>query len=174
MDGDQSDRGAALVHGINLLVLGCLFVGAMVIYPDLPDRIPVHFDGVGAPDRLVDKGLGQILALPLVALGMAAFFYLLAAATRPRHVKALDGSDLDPALRLRALALLRGTLFWSAVGTSLLFGVLLVGMVQVAQGRAGSLGMGPWMAPVVAGAIPVVGVIRYVRVLKPAQRTPGS
>lgn len=53
------------------LALG-LVAWAVWLWPDVPARVPVHFDPGGAPDRWAARSVGSWFALPLVALAVAA------------------------------------------------------------------------------------------------------
>lgn len=63
---------AATYRLLNLLLLGALFSGSMMVYPSLPDRFPRHFDVSGRPDAWADRSVLAWLALPLVCVGLAA------------------------------------------------------------------------------------------------------
>lgn len=56
---------------LNLLLLGALFAGSIMVYPRLPERIPMHFDLSGQPDRWEERSLIAWLLLPVVATGTA-------------------------------------------------------------------------------------------------------
>lgn len=64
---------------LNLLLLGALFAGSMMVYPRLPERIPMHFDLSGQPDVWEERSLAAWLMLPVIAAGTAL---LLEAASR--------------------------------------------------------------------------------------------
>jgi len=85
-DGRTGDEGARTdgerVQEVVWLLL-CLFVFALTIglsllvYPKLPERIPLHFGRDGLPDRLVEKTILNWLTPPLLGGGMALFFLLM-------------------------------------------------------------------------------------------------
>jgi uncharacterized membrane protein len=64
---------------LNLLLLGALFAGSVMVYPRLPERIPMHFDLSGQPDAWERRSLAAWLMLPVIATGTAL---LLEAASR--------------------------------------------------------------------------------------------
>jgi hypothetical protein len=68
--------GAATTTLLVVLVL-CLHAAiwwtAIAWYPDLPDRLPMHFDAAGEPDRFAPKSVGAWFLLPGIALGMLVF-----------------------------------------------------------------------------------------------------
>jgi uncharacterized membrane protein len=64
---------------LNLLLLGALFAGSLMVYPRLPERIPMHFDLSGQPDAWEGRSLAAWLLLPVIATGTAL---LLEAASR--------------------------------------------------------------------------------------------
>lgn len=56
---------------LNLLLLGALFAGSLMVYPRLPERIPMHFDLSGQPDAWERRSLAAWLMLPVIAAGTA-------------------------------------------------------------------------------------------------------
>lgn len=62
---------AATYRLLNLLLLGALLAGSMMVYPSLPERFPTHFDAAGRPDAWAERSLLSWLALPLVSAGTA-------------------------------------------------------------------------------------------------------
>ena len=56
---------------LNLLLLGALFAGSLMVYPRLPERIPMHFDLSGQPDAWQQRSLVAWLMLPIIATGTA-------------------------------------------------------------------------------------------------------
>ena len=56
---------------LNLLLLGALFAGSLMVYPDLPRRFPIHFGVSGQPDGWATRSPLSWLMVPLVAAGAA-------------------------------------------------------------------------------------------------------
>lgn len=63
---------------LNALVLGFYVVGTVLVWPRVPDRVPIHFGFGGAADGWADAATGWFI-LPLVAVSTAA---LIAGAMR--------------------------------------------------------------------------------------------
>jgi uncharacterized membrane protein len=61
---------------LNLLLLGALFAGSVMVYPRLPERFPRHFDLSGQPDAWAERSLLAWLLLPIVATGVAGLLQL--------------------------------------------------------------------------------------------------
>lgn len=106
-----------------VLSLAAVWIVAAVIWPKLPERIPVHFGLDGAPDRFGDKSVGNWYGLPAVVTAFALFFFgierlvLLLARRRPGSVNVPRKKEfvaLPEGARVRAFrpmtALMRGTL----------------------------------------------------------------
>ena len=55
-----------------LLVLAAPFVFLAVVWPQIPDRVPIHFDTAITPDGWMSKAAGMLL-LPCTALVLALF-----------------------------------------------------------------------------------------------------
>lgn len=64
---------------LNLLLLGALFAGSMMVYPDIPQRFPIHFGASGQPDGWATRSPLSWLMVPLIAAGSVL---LLEAASR--------------------------------------------------------------------------------------------
>lgn len=60
-----------------LFVIGIMFIVGAVTYPNLPDRIPVHWNIAGEIDRWSDTSFMSVFQLPLVALGMYVLFMVM-------------------------------------------------------------------------------------------------
>jgi len=114
--------GARLALLVSLGTLVGIWALAYVLWPDLPDKIPVHFDGEGAPDRWAAPTFLNWFGLPLVSAFLTALMIAISLATRgmarrwpgimnmPRKKDCLR---LPPGARVRAMrpmdALLWGT-----------------------------------------------------------------
>jgi len=159
---------------LNLLLLIALFVGSAVAWPDLPERIPVHFGASGEVDRWSDTTLLSWFALPLVALALI-FFVRGAVAFAARHPKYLNVPDKQNFLRLPAE---RQRVIIETLKESLeplnLYLTLTFCIIQYAIYRA-ALGADPkpYMAAVLALAVlgtPIVLVFLHRRVGEEIER----
>ncbi len=68
-------RAVRVAHALNALSVLGTFAVAILGHAGQPDRVPVHFDLAGIPNRWVDKSWGNTLAVPLLALGTTALIY---------------------------------------------------------------------------------------------------
>lgn len=66
------------IHRINGLLLGMLFLGSALVWPDLPNEIPAHFDGGGQVTHWTRTSALSWFAVPLIALALTAVNYLSA------------------------------------------------------------------------------------------------
>jgi uncharacterized membrane protein len=55
-----------------LLIIAAMFAAAAVLYPSMPARFPTHWGITGAPNAWMDKSLGSVFMMPLLALGIYA------------------------------------------------------------------------------------------------------
>lgn len=137
----MSIRGYRLLNGLILLAL---WAGSAWAYPRLPERIPVHFDLSGQPDRWEARSLASWFFLPAMAVGLAVFLHLAAAlsARRPelwnvpdkRRFLALDAARQAPIVaRLQT--------FMAALGViiAVLLGVIQAAVYQATTGQARGL-----------------------------------
>jgi uncharacterized membrane protein len=53
-----------------LLIIGGMFVAAVVLYPSMPARFPTHWGISGAPDSWAVKSFTSVFFEPLLALGL--------------------------------------------------------------------------------------------------------
>jgi len=127
-----------------LLALTCLWGVALWLWPSLPARVPVHFDGAGVPDRIVERtavtwfllpALGTALVL-VFAVALPAWILRLAATDSPflSVPRKADFARLEPAARRRAVAPMVVLLDLIAAESVLLFALILVGSAKVASG----------------------------------------
>lgn len=62
---------------VRLLLVVALFVAAFLVYPHLPEEVPVHWNTIGEPDDFASREFGTFL-VPAMALGFFILFPLLA------------------------------------------------------------------------------------------------
>jgi uncharacterized membrane protein len=163
-----------LVHLLNAGLLAGLLIHAVASYGALPERLPVHFDAAGQPDRWADKSWANWLALPLVAAGLTALLYLASglvalARRKPRWLSlphkekflALPAAQQQPVWqRLRAIPR------WLAVPTN---GLMLYAQLSIWTTAHSGRSMVVWpllLLVGVMGAITIgitVSLVRAVR-----------
>lgn len=117
---------------------------ALWLWPDLPERIPLHFDGAGRPDRFGDKTLLSWFGLPTLATVFALVFAFVLppwiVSLARRNSKYLNVPDraqfekLPPEARVRATRPVTSMLIVLATEITLLFGVIQYGTARVASG----------------------------------------
>ncbi len=159
-----------LVHLLN----AGLLIHAAASYDALPERLPVHFDVSGQPDRWADKSWSSWLALPLSAAGLTALLYLASglvalARRKPKLLSlphkekflALPATQQEPVWqRLRAIPR------WLAVPTN---GLMLYAQLSVWHTASSGRSMAVWpllLLVGVMGAITIgitVSMVRAVR-----------
>lgn len=60
-----------------LFIIGVMFITGVIAYPNLPDRIPVHWNIAGEIDRWSDTSFMSVFQLPLIALGLYILFMVM-------------------------------------------------------------------------------------------------
>jgi len=129
-------------------------------YDQLPDQVPVHFDGKGNPNRFAAKSGWELWSLPIVAtlLGIGVFVLLRfpQACNYPRkdEVKALP-----PELREQVYAILREMMMAVFVCVDLLFLFIIKGIV--AGARTGHAEVN-WVPIVLFAAGPLLLMVYYL------------
>ena len=144
MNEDRIEPSAArLPHLLNSIALLGLFGFTGWAYPRLPGKIPVHFNAAGNPDCWAEKSWGIWLALPLVALGLTMFMYLVRWSMQgirrnarwvniPHKAQFLA---LPPGRQVPIWQRLRMMFFWLAVPLNGLFIFLQVAIWKTALGQ---------------------------------------
>jgi uncharacterized membrane protein len=144
---------------------------AIALYPELPERFPVHFRLDGTPDRFAARSPSEWYLLPGIATVLVALFgWLLPiwirrlAANNSPYLNVPDKTrfaTLPAAARVRAVTPMLGLLQAVACELTLLFAAILIGTAKVASGAWE--GLPPWLpllaVPILSGtallAIPV-------------------
>jgi len=117
---------------------------ALWLWPELPETIPLHFDGSGTPDRFGARTPLNWFLLP----GIASLFVVLFALVMPPWIASLarrdspylnvpqraEFSQLTPEARVRAVEPVVNMLIVLATEVTLLFALLQYGTFQVARG----------------------------------------
>ena len=62
---------------VNIVLLLCMIGAALAVWPDLPDRIPVHFGIDGRPDGWAEKSLTSWFLLPGVAVALTVACHIV-------------------------------------------------------------------------------------------------
>jgi uncharacterized membrane protein len=132
---------ARALHIINALLAAGLIGFSLWAWPELPDRIPVHFDASGEPTRWAETTFWNWYLLPLMALAMVALNYGLAL-VMPRYPKLVNLPDrrrlldLPPESRQRVIAPVQEMLY--ALSVPLLMMFVLIQLAQYSEAHGGS------------------------------------
>jgi uncharacterized membrane protein len=122
---------------------------AIAAWPELPDRIPMHFDAAGRPDGRAPRSPWLWFGLPAFASGLGAWFglvlprFLVTAARRNSGWLNMPDAKrfraLPEASRLRAVEPVATALGCMALLLQGLFGWIVHGIATVASGTASTL-----------------------------------
>ncbi len=132
-------------NALNAVLLVCMVGMVLYFSKELPDKIPVHFDLDGTPNRW--SGKGDLTIILAVALGINAFFYLFVVAIPwlRKHPALLNIPNKD---RFLALPLEKQRVYWDllkefmagiAVSMNILFLTAIWGTIRVGLGEAEKL-----------------------------------
>jgi uncharacterized membrane protein len=72
-----SDKVRCLISRLNQILLLSVWLFSLIKVPVLPTRMPLAFNGSGSPESWQQTTLLTWLALPLIALGLNIFVWLL-------------------------------------------------------------------------------------------------
>jgi uncharacterized membrane protein len=149
-----------------LLSMLAVWVLAVVAWPSLPERIPIHFDAGGRPDGWVPKSFGWWFAMPALATGIGALLGIVL----PRWMVAMARANsrwlnvprkqqfmaLPADARERAIRAPMPWLLVLACGVQALIGWIVHGSARVAAGEWATLPPVPsfvLIGSVLAGAV---------------------
>lgn len=112
----------------------------VVVWPDLPDRIPIHFGLGGEADWWVRTSVPAWFGLPMIAAGLALFLrgiaWLAARAPETWNVPEKERFlALSPEARRPIVGVLETYLAWVAVVVTLVFAAVQLGVYLTAVGR---------------------------------------
>lgn len=150
------------MHVVNALLLATLFAASLLVWPELPERIPGHFSAGGEVTRWEPPSLARWMLLPLLALAIAAMNYGVAALL-PRYPGMFNHPDknaflaLAPARRAPVIARMRTMVYGMSALVTALLGVLQWVRYRTASGAdpdvyiAVTLVMGMMIAPIALG-----------------------
>lgn len=150
-----------------LMLQAALWWRAVQWYPRLPDRIPVHFDASGTPDRWTQRNPTEWFLLPAVSLGLLGLLLGVGLALPwfARHAPELINVphkkrflQLPIKSRIAVLAPTRTFMAWTATLLGAMFLWLIEGSALVATGSAATLAV--WPTLVVVGLI-LLSLIPY-------------
>lgn len=152
---------------------GLLWWRAVHWFPELPERIPTHFDGKGHPDGWAAKSELAWYALPLLGTGLVVLFlgiawFVVSLAARRPELCNMPKKRLFVALsaegRREAVGPTRTFLLCVLLLLAGLFGWLVEGSARVAMGQQRTLE--PWPVFVFVGAVLVMLVPYYVATMR--------
>jgi hypothetical protein len=166
-------RAVRVAHAINALVVLATFAAAILGHRQQPDRVPVHFDLAGSPDRWAHKSWNNTLAVPLLSLATTAFIYVSAQVMRwaRRHPAILNLPDkeaflaLPPELQDPIWRQMKALIYWVAVPVTFVF----LTMVGLGSGEDGNLRVWPIFVP--AGLVLILPTVLAVRLLRRVRKT---
>jgi len=149
--------GARVALLASLGTLVGIWALAYYLWPDLPAKIPVHFDGEGAPDRWAAPTFLNWFGLPLVSTFLTAFMVAISLAARgmarrwpgimnmPRKK---DFLRLPPEARVRAMGPMDALLWVWPAPLNGAFTYMVWGSYCVAMGKWKTVPMWPLFAGV--------------------------
>ncbi len=138
---------------------------ALAMWDGLPERIPLHFNGHGVPDRWGAPTAANWLFMPILGSVMSLLMTVgalsIGALARrvPETVNVPDKllwMTLGAEARVRSLSALRWLLLWVGVALNFLFGWVLQCTSAVAKGAASSA---PWWPIIAFVAFTLAGVV---------------
>lgn len=149
----------------NLALIAVYFIVCAIVWPSLPERIPLHFGASGRADAWTGTSLPAWFGLPLLSFGIAGMMHVLAifAVRYPSLWNVPEKATflaLPPDVRAPIEDRLVGILAKTSLLTTLLFAAIQVGIYETAMGRVDGL---PWFSQVIAGGTVVAMLLITIR-----------
>lgn len=150
---------------LNAVLVLALFAGSTWAYPRLPERIPIHFDLSGQPDRWETRSFASWFMLPAIAAALALFLHAVSPyATRHPELWNLPDKRrflaLDEAAQAPIVARMQEFVAFVGVVVTALLGVIQAGIYRASVGAARGL---PVWALAAIGAFLLVVTVAGVR-----------
>lgn len=123
--------------GVSFLVV--IWVWVIYFYPELPDKIPTHFNASGEADDFGTKI--NLFILPVLATVL--YFVLLLISRKPRlynYPVSVEPGNLKLLYQLGSR-----TVRWIALFIVIIFGIIIYSTIQTARGQME--GIGKWFLP---------------------------
>ena len=168
---------ALTAHIVNALLLAAIFIFSVLVYDQLPARIPFHYNVEGLPDSWTGLTMATWLAAPLIFAGITGLFYFIGLFI-PWFRKKPEWVNMPPKSRERFLKLseeergavlkyIAAFLFWFPVPANLMFLCLRYSEYRFIVSSQGSFG-GMWCILISLAGIPLIiilmirGIRRYL------------
>jgi len=160
------DAGSAWRRAGGAFVVVVVASAAMIAYvtakvPDMPERVPLHFDLAGNADRWGEPSWIVFGFLPLLAIAMGAFLCVLAGLVGSGRLTSTAESKGDAAGRDAFVTSISRFLSWMAVLTA---GLLLAISYNMVETAGGASRVWTWQFGVLIGGF-LVGTLGGVIVL---------
>jgi uncharacterized membrane protein len=147
-----------------LVANAAVWVMAIMMWDGLPERIPLHFDFHGVPDRWGAPSAANWLGMAILSSVMSLLMGggALCIGWLARHVPQIVNVPDKPLwlalpaeARVRSLAPVRALLVWIGTGLNCLFGAMLASTAAVAKGTASTMPWWPILGLIVATLVGV-------------------
>lgn len=134
---------------------GAIWWRAISWWPKLPEKIPVHFNAAGEPDRWVERSMGAWFLAPIIMVALCALLGGIARwidrlAVHTPGMLNIPRKDLflrlSPAGRCAAVLPTRSLLVWVLLGINVLGLGIVEGMGRVAVEGGGTVSILPVVA----------------------------
>jgi len=127
---------------MNIGLLLALIIGSVIVWPTLPERIPIHFGFDGKADNWTDRSFWAWFILPLIAVFSSALIVVMSwlVQRRPEVINLPDRTAflaLTPARRQPVIDTLRRSMYLLAMIITIMLGIMQIGSYRTALGNDG-------------------------------------
>lgn len=148
-----------------LFLIPCVLTLAVVVLSfinmgDLPDQIPIHFDGRGVADRYADTSLLTVMGLPITMTIMTLFMYGISIYSVKYSKRRIDPkkpltSEIQASIAANRMLMILALITTVAIGIEGYFQLVLLGLIDMNTTTA------TWVLIVPFGVI-AVGFIAFL------------
>jgi len=139
---------------------GVVTVYGAGVYDSLPDLVPTHFAGSGAPDAWMARTWGSVFLIPLIGLVVGGVLSLMAWLTaRAGFGPGRTRAGVSPAVREHLQGSAARFLSAMAILTAVLLATIAIGSLRTALGLAHGLGPGPLVLTFGMALVGLIGAV---------------
>lgn len=156
-DGAGGIRWLIILH---LILILCIWFLPLMMYQDLPDTVPVHFDSHGKPDEFASKTSWSFWGIPLVGTILGAVALILLRFPQAfNHPRRREVAELPENLRPQVYAILKQMMLAIFICVDLVMLAVEYGILESA--RTGTMTQSIPLILVLA-ALPLLLMIYYL------------
>ncbi len=130
-----------MIEILTAIIIILLFVLTFVEYSGISEKVPLHFDASGKPDRYGDKS--SLILLPIIGLALTTLMYIFS--KYPHLHNYMVNITEENALKNYRFS--SRILRFTSLSIAVLFASIQFVIIQMGKGQ--DINLGPWFLPIV-------------------------